>query len=61
VNSIPKPEMGPALTPDEQLFAPKHPGNRIERFLSQIAYVSSGYREGGFFVMIGRRRSGDIK
>jgi len=61
VNSIPKPEMGPALTSGEQLFDPKHPGNSIGRFLSQVAYMSNGYREGGFFIMIGRRRSGDTK
>ena len=58
VNSIPKPEVGPALTPDEQLFMPKHPSSSISRLLSQVAYMSNGYREGGFFIIIGRRRLG---
>jgi carbamoyltransferase len=57
VNSIPKPEVGPVLTPDEQLFAPRPPGTAVSRFLSQLADVGSGYREGGFFIIIGRRRS----
>ncbi len=56
VNSIPKPVVGPVLTPGESLFAPKDPGNAVSRFLSQLADMGSGYREGGFFTVIGRRR-----
>ena len=56
VNSIPKPEVGPVLTPDEHLFAPRPAGTAVSRFLSQLADVGSGYREGGFFIIIGRRR-----
>jgi SAM-dependent methyltransferase len=61
INSIPKPVIGPALAQDEQLFAPKDPGSAISRFLSQVANLSSGYREGGFFIVIGRRTSGEGK
>jgi carbamoyltransferase len=57
VNSIPKPEVGPVLAPDERLFAPRPAGTVFSRFLSQMADVGSGYREGGFFIIIGRRRS----
>lgn len=56
VNSIPKPTMGPAVEPDEQLFASRPPGTRAGRLFSQLADVGSGYREGGFFTVIGRRR-----
>jgi len=52
----------PALTPDEEtfegpnLFAPQSAGTALERFIVQAtAIVASGQREGGFFVMIGRR------
>jgi carbamoyltransferase len=56
VNSIPKPVVGPILTPEEQLFAPHPKGSRSSRVLSQLSNVASGYREGGFFLFIGRRR-----
>jgi SAM-dependent methyltransferase len=55
VNSIPKPAMGPVLTPDEQLFVPRDPGSAASRLFSQLADLRSGYREGGFFTMIGQR------
>jgi carbamoyltransferase len=56
VNSIPKPEAGPGLTPDERMFARNDPGTAFGRVVSQLAYMGSGYREGGFFIVIGRRR-----
>ncbi|MEX0641313.1 MAG: carbamoyltransferase N-terminal domain-containing protein, partial [Pirellulales bacterium] len=55
VNSIPKPTALPPLVPDEELFAPKDPGNRATRMLSQLRNIGSGYREGGFLVAIGKR------
>jgi carbamoyltransferase len=56
VNSIPKPVVGPVLVPDERLFDPRPAGNAVDRFLSQLADMGSGYREGGFFLVIGRRK-----
>jgi len=56
VNSIPKPVPGPVLGSHEQLFAPRHDGSSISRVLSQLANMSNGYREGGFFIVIGRRQ-----
>jgi ubiquinone/menaquinone biosynthesis C-methylase UbiE len=56
VKSIPSPEVGPALTSNDQLFAPRDPGTALGRVVSQLAYMGSGYREGGFFIIIGRRR-----
>jgi SAM-dependent methyltransferase len=58
VNSIPKPEPGPALGEHEHLFEPRPRGGPLSRCLSQLASVSSGYREGGFFVVIGRKAGG---
>jgi carbamoyltransferase len=56
INSIPKPAPGPALAAGERLFAPRDPGTALSRILSQLAALGNGYREGGFFIMIGRRR-----
>ena len=56
VNSIPKPAPGVVLGSREQLFAPRSAGTAMGRMLSQLAHVGSGYREGGFFTVIARRR-----
>ena len=56
VNSIPKPEVGPSLDSGEQLFTPRDPGTALGRIMSQLGDMGSGYREGGFFIVIGRRR-----
>ena len=55
-NSIPKPELVPALAEGERLFAPRSRGTPWGRALSQVASLGDGYREGGFFIVIGRRR-----
>ena len=39
------------------MFAPRDPGTALGRIVSQLADMGSGYREGGFFIVIGRRRS----
>jgi carbamoyltransferase len=56
VNSIPKPVVGPVVTSQESLFTPRSPGTGWSRVLSQVADMRSGYREGGFFIVIGQRR-----
>ena len=56
VNSIPKPEVGPVLLPGERLFETKPSGGAVGRMLSQLADLGSGYREGGFFIVIARRK-----
>jgi len=58
VNSIPKPRLETAVAPDEDLFAPRDEGTALERVLSQLRDIGSGYREGGFFIVIARRRDG---
>jgi carbamoyltransferase len=55
VNAIPKPDVEPELTSTERLFAPRPPGTPVSRLLSQLASAGNGYREGGFFIVIGRR------
>ena len=55
-NSIPKPVPGPALGEEERLFAPRRRGSAVTRVLSQVASVGSGHREGGLFVVVGRKR-----
>jgi carbamoyltransferase len=55
VNSIPKPLLEPELTDGERLFEARDPGTALSRVASQIASLGDGYREGGFFVVIGRR------
>jgi carbamoyltransferase len=56
VNSIPKVSPGIVVNERENLFAPQDPGTSMSRVTSQIASLANGYREGGFFVMIGRKR-----
>jgi carbamoyltransferase len=58
VNSFPRPGGGPVPAPGEALFAPHDPGTRPGRVLSQLASLGNGYREGGSFIVIGRRRPG---
>jgi SAM-dependent methyltransferase len=60
VNSIPKCQPLKSLSPDERLFESAPSGNRLDRFLTQAAMLLSGSREGGFFVMIGRKKSEGI-
>jgi hypothetical protein len=55
INSVPKPNGGTALSADEALFDQRSSGSAWSRLTSQLAHVPSGYREGGFFIMIARR------
>jgi SAM-dependent methyltransferase len=58
VRSLPPTRPFQPLRGDEALFEPEAPGSRLERWLSELAMVASGSREGGFFVVIGRRPAG---
>ena len=40
---------------DEKLFVPDEPGNAIERLLVELGMITTGSREGGFFIVIGQR------
>ena len=40
---------------DARLFDPTPPGGRLDHFVSQFRQIATGNREGGFFLMIGRK------
>jgi SAM-dependent methyltransferase len=40
---------------DELLFAPHRPGNRLDRLSSEIEMLLSGGKDGGLYIMIGRK------
>ena len=56
VNSIPKPTGSMVFDSQERLFEKKPPGTRLSRAWNQSRSVLGGYREGGFFIVIARRR-----
>ena len=56
VHSIPPPTGGQAQA--ENLFSPQPSGSRVTRLLSQLSSLGGGYRDGGYFIVIGRRLSG---
>lgn len=55
VRSVPRKRPFQPMREDEALFEPETPGKPLERWLAELAMVASGSREGGFFVVIGRR------
>jgi SAM-dependent methyltransferase len=57
INGIPKPVPLMPLSPDERLFARVPAGSSLSRMLVQLGMLASGGSEGGFFVMIGRKRA----
>jgi SAM-dependent methyltransferase len=56
VRGVPPVVLGDDPAPEEGLFQPARPGTRLDHLLAQLSWVVSGNREGGFFVLIGRRR-----
>jgi SAM-dependent methyltransferase len=44
-----------SFAPDEKLFVPDEPGNALERLLVELGMITTGSREGGFFIVIGQR------
>jgi hypothetical protein len=44
------------FTTEERLFEPASPGSALERGLAQTKMIISGSREGGFYIMIGKKR-----
>ncbi len=55
VNSVPKAEAFQAFSSDEKLFESNSEGTVLDHFLVQLGMLLSRGKEGGFFVMIGRR------
>ena len=55
VNGVPKPDVWQPFHRDEGLFEPAGRGTPFRRALAQAKMIATGNREGGFYVMIGRR------
>jgi hypothetical protein len=58
VKSIPRSRLFQPIQPQDSLFTPEEPGDRVERLLVELGMSLRGSREGGFFVVIGRRPVG---
>ena len=56
INSIPKINLSEQLTATERLFDPHRSGTRFEHLLSQLGWMFTKGHEGGFFIMMGRKR-----
>jgi SAM-dependent methyltransferase len=54
MNSIPKAQ-GEVFSSEERLFEPHLPGSPFDHFLVQSGGLFLGGRDGGFFIMIGKR------
>jgi carbamoyltransferase len=57
VNAVPKTRAWDTFSSDERLFEPAARGTSIDHALAQAKLFATGSREGGFYIMIGRRRS----
>ncbi len=55
MNSIPKINIGERLTSGERLFERHHPGTTLDHLLSQLWWIFTKGREGGFFILIGKK------
>jgi SAM-dependent methyltransferase len=55
VTGIPHPD-GSAFGEDERLFVPHSPGSPGSRFVTQAGMLLTGGKDGGLFIMIGRKR-----
>jgi SAM-dependent methyltransferase len=58
VRGVPALTLGAPPLVAETLFEAEPIGTRFDHLLSQFATIRSGSREGGFFLMIGRKRGG---
>lgn len=56
INSIPKAKAFAGFTERQKLFEPNPPGNWFDHFLVQLQLLFKKSREGGFFLMIGRKK-----
>ena len=55
VKSIPRSKPFRPMSPKERLFEAEEPGNAFERLLVELGMTFQGSREGGFFVIIGKK------
>ena len=58
LRGIPSLTPGPNRLHEIDLFEPEERGTRLDHVLVQLHEIATGNREGGFFLMIGRKREG---
>src|SRR5262245_28161635 len=56
VNAVPRIVPFERLAPDEKLFEPHDRGSRRDHWLAQLGWILTKGGEGGFFILIGRKR-----
>jgi SAM-dependent methyltransferase len=56
VNSVPKLRIFGEFTQTEKIFETSSAGSRLDRFLAQCSMMFTGAKEGGLFLMIGRKK-----
>ncbi len=56
VNAVPKTRPGDRFTSEERLFEPAERGTSLDHALAQGKLFFTGSREGGFYIMIGKKR-----
>ena len=56
VNAIPKVKPFSPITINEKLFKINSKGNVIDHFIVQFSSIINGYKEGGLFIMIGKKK-----
>lgn len=57
VYGIPNPKAFNSFTLKDSIFKVHSSGNRLDHFITQLGLFLKGSKEGGFFIMIGKRRS----
>jgi SAM-dependent methyltransferase len=55
VKSVPRGRPFQPIGDEDRLFEPEAPGNALERLLVEFGMILRGSREGGFFIVIGRK------
>jgi len=55
VNAVPKIRLGQRFTESDSLFEPQPVGSPFEHLLCQLKWIFTEEREGGFFILIGRK------
>ena len=56
VNAIPKVKPFSPMSINEKLFRLNPKGNIVDHFITQLNSIIGGYREGGLFIMIGKKQ-----
>lgn len=55
INSIPKISFSEEFSMEEKLFQEHQKGTKIEHLFSQLGWIFTKFREGGLFIMIGKK------